>query len=133
MSAQQAAATQKRIILEHALRVHAFALAKDRSHLVAGLGQHNDEGELEGEVEVVEGSGSATSGVEGFNVRVLAASCGFSGAPIPNSGHYFGSNAPQAEGKDSRKVKGLQKTPGLKDAKSAVAIQDSKMLGLRSG
>lgn len=127
MSAQQAASVQKRIILERAVRVHALKLAKHRADLECGVGPDAEpEGDADvNAVELVSGSGNQPG-----ELRTLAAVCGFSGAPIPDAGHYWGSSDQQAADSDERNVK-LQKFGD--DAKSAVAQQESKMLGLRSG
>ena len=65
-------------------------------------------------------------------VLQLAAACGFMGTPVDTDGHYWGKQlaANGAVGTDGRKVT----LSGLgNDAKSAVAEQFSKQLGLRSG
>ena len=61
----------------------------------------------------------------------LAPTCGFLGAPNPNHGHFF-ADAGGAGVDDAAERKVKLKKIGL-DAKSAVAEQFSKSLGLRSG
>ena len=60
----------------------------------------------------------------------LAATCGFSGAPIPEAGHYYSDSPTDKVARDERNVN-LQNAFG-NAAKSEVAVQASKTLGLRS-
>ena len=60
----------------------------------------------------------------------LASTCGFLGAPIPDAGLYWSDSATEQVARDERNVN-LNNALG-NAAKSAVAVQASKTLGLRS-
>lgn len=121
---QTAAQLQKRLILEHAVRLHPFLAQRDASDwLEVGVPEASD-----GEPVLL----AAGEELPTPEVLQLAAACGFMSTPVPTHGHYWGKqlSANGVVGTDGRKV---QLTGLGNDAKSAVAEQFSKQLGLRSG
>lgn len=147
LSAAEAAWLQKRCILEHAARLHP-TLQQQKAILQCGLGPAVVPSSDSDSDKTAEGA-SAEEATEGANddVELLVApeqgvggalapaaaaaqatSCGFLGLPLP-SGHYFGDSSAMAVQTDSSKVQ-LSKLGD--DAKSAIAVQQTKTLGLRS-
>lgn len=143
LSAAEAAWLQKRCILEHAARLNP-TLQQQKAILQCGLGPavvpSSASDETDGE-EVAEAA-AAEEAAANENVELLeegsalapaaaaaqAASCGFLGLALPK-GHYFGDSSVMAVQTDSSKVQ-LSKLGD--DAKSAIAVQQTKTLGLRS-
>ena len=117
-----AARIQKRLILEHARRLHPTLQLLDA--LECGL----PVSERDGDPTSLERADAPPAG----SALELAAMCGFRATPRPTDGHYWGDSgadgAPQAT--DASKVK-LDRLGN--DAKSAVAEKFQKTLGLRSG
>jgi len=125
-----AARHQKRLILEHATRVHRH-LQLHREALECGLGMPAADDELAEKIVLIERGTPAEEGsMSNDNLLVFAATCGFSGAPIPDAGHYFSDSSTDQVAKDARNVN-IQNAFG-NAAKSEVAVQASKTLGLRS-
>lgn len=133
MTAEDAARLQKRLILEHAARLHP-SLQQHNAILEAGLGKPDVGG---AESEMVEDSNAdiealvealPSSGDLILIQQSNAGMCGFLGLALPG-GHYFGDNSPDVAATDERKVK-LSRLGD--DGKSAIAEHNSKMLGLRS-
>ena len=132
-TAADAARFQKRLILEHGCRVHR-QLQLQRELLECGLGSPEDTGaeafSEEGavtDVVPIEGGAAPTDEAAAYS---NAATCGFSGLPIPDAGHYYSSAETERVARDQRNVN-LVNAFG-KAAKSATAVQESKTLGLRS-
>jgi len=128
----EAALLQKRLILEHACRLHPL-LQRCSSQLELGIVEP-----AAGDADDADGADPRPLHATPDEVRTLplssvelAAACGFMGKLDPNAGHYFGgSETARALESDASKVK-LDKLGN--DAKSAVAEQFTKTLGLRSG
>ena len=127
---------QKRLVIEHAMRLHGALLQPHRDELECGVrvppadggGAAPGEEEPVHEAVLLEGvEAAAAPGIGGGG----GASCGFLGMPIPGVGHYWsGSDEGSTGDAESRKVT-LEKL-GV-DSKSAVATAFQKQLGLRSG
>ena len=129
LTAAQAAKLQKRLILDHAPRVHPLALQPNSDILECGLGAPGAEEEgadtlLQPHLLDVMDSGPLPP----MQALKLAAECGFKGSPLP-SGHYFGEAGADAMGTDETKVQ-LGKLGN--DAKSKILVQQMKTLGMRS-
>jgi len=137
-----AARYQKRIILGHATRVHRH-LQMQSEVLECGLGEPTSAGAADAadaadadtapasNILLIErGVGTDDDSMPFAASFAMAATCGFSGAPIPDAGHYYSNSATDDVARDARKVN-LQNQMG-NAAKSEVAVQASKTLGLRS-
>ena len=133
VTAEQAVRLHKRLILQHATRLHPH-LQPVSGILECGLAEKQQPQQPED--APVGGEAAAThpvplpsaSPLPLSDAKALAATCGFRGAALP-AGHYFGDNSPTLLVSDARKVK-LSRLGD--DSKSAVAIHQSKTLGLRS-
>lgn len=95
LTMEGAARLQKRIILEHAAKMHP-QLTQQSGKLEAGLGEegatHADT--AEGETPAVSALGAARpSSTTPEATLKLAAACGFQGLPIPDHGHYWKESA----------------------------------------
>jgi len=134
MTAEQAANLQKRLIFEHAVRLHP-PLQLHSDTLECGLGvaefaeatEATEAGEAAAPEPTLLASDAPTP-TSAFDILQAASTCGFLGNPLP-AGHYFGDSSPEALQSDTRKVK---LTCLGDDAKSAIAVQTTKTLGLRS-
>jgi len=139
MSAAEAAWLQKRCILEHAGKLHP-KLLQQKDILQCGLGPvvvrtegAEEEGAEEGvdaneNVELLSADEGGMTTLPRQIAMEQASTCGFLGLPV-NSGHYYGDSSVAAQQKDSSKVT-LTKLGN--DAKSAVQLQQAKVLGLHS-
>jgi hypothetical protein len=131
LSLLDAAGYQKRLILEHGTRVHR-RLQMQREMLECGIGPAiepgADEAAAEGAVVTVERSEAAEPSKE--SLSAIATTFGFLGAPIPDAQKYWSDGTTDQVASDARKVN-LNNALG-NAAKSAVAVQTSKTLGLRS-
>ena len=117
VTAEQAALLHKRLILQHATRLHPHL--QPVGHI------------LECGLSGIAGHPVLLPSANRLPLRdamALSASCGFRGTELP-AGHYFGDNSPTLQASDARKVK-LSRLGN--DSKSAVQIHESKTLGLRS-
>lgn len=138
-SLADAARYQKRLILEHGTRVHR-RLQMQRETLECGLGPCDDmaavgdeasDGVVASNVVLIERSAATDEGTLPVAASfALAATCGFLGAPIPDAGHYWSDSSTEQVARDEKNVN-LNNALG-NAAKSAVAVQTSKTLGLRS-
>ena len=139
-SLEDAARYQKRLILEHGTRVHR-RLQMQRETLECGLGPCDDDmaavgdeasdGVVASNVVLIERSAATDEGTLPVAASfALAATCGFLGAPIPDAGHYWSDSSTEQVARDEKNVN-LNNALG-NAAKSAVAVQTSKTLGLRS-
>ena len=139
-TAEQAATLQKRLIFEHAVRLHP-PLQLHSDALECGLGaavavqaeatDANDAADVDADAVVPEPTllaSDAPTPTSAADILEAASTCGFLGDPLP-AGHYFGDSSPEALQSDTRKVK---LTCLGDDAKSAIAVQQTKTLGLRS-
>lgn len=119
----------KRLILEHAAALHP-TLLQQSDILECGVAgaEGSDEDDAAAQEQVVLLSAGEAAPLLPAAALRRAATCGFLGLPLP-SGHYFGDSEVSAIVSDDRKVT-LSKLGN--NAKSAVAVQQSKTLGLRS-
>uniref|UniRef100_A0A7S0J1V5 Uncharacterized protein n=1 Tax=Calcidiscus leptoporus TaxID=127549 RepID=A0A7S0J1V5_9EUKA len=121
--AMQAARLQKRLVLEHAVRLRP-SLSQHRD-LEYGVRLSNSQEEP---VPVSEALANNNTSVT-VGAQLEARSCGFKGRPVASKeGHYFA--ASERATSTGKKVK-LERMGT--DSKSAVAEKFSKQLGLRSG
>ena len=138
ISLADAARYQKRLILEHGTRVHRHLQMQSRELLECGLGPAVDPNAEEevaadtGGVVLIERSDAPSGGTDSPKEPASATgtTCGFLGEPIPDAGLYWSDSAAGQVARDERNVN-LNKALG-NAAKSAVAVQFSKTLGLRS-
>lgn len=127
LTPMEAAKLQKRLILEFAPRAHPLALQQQSEILECGLGAPGSE-EEDSSDEPQPLEMEATGPLLPMEALTLAAGCGFMGVALPG-GHYFSDPDNDALVSDDRKIT-LSKLGN--NAKSAVEVQRSKTLGLRS-
>jgi hypothetical protein len=122
---EQAARLQKRVILEHAAKMHPLLL-QQKGSLEAGLGEEETVAGSGHECETAPEVMPVDTSLPDFSAESamrLAATCGFQGLPIPDRGHYW---------KEDYTPGVSDRTKDGEDAMASMKTATNKVLGLHN-